>query len=252
MIPLFERQAKRFLDAPGIGIILTIWPESLVTNGSSRPSFIETSSFPSSARLYHPKEARGCGPFHTKITLAKEDYPKLFRRRKIRLCGITQNSYREISISLYGKTRPLRLAKFIGKSNGLGKVAIVGIKEKRGKPLYLVSTNLYLSAIDVLKYYDKRWNIEQMIKNLKQRPRFGDYQGRTLKAIEQHVALLLLSYFVLVLLKVLQWLRDKKQALDLSICCLAFQLRRHILSESISLSLRSMRIRFNQIFSILS
>ena len=159
---------------------------------------------------------------------------------------INQFPYREIFISLYGKTRNLRLAKFIGEINGLGKVAVVVVREKRKKPVYLVSTNLYLSAIDVLKYYAKRWKIEQMIKDLKQRLGFGDYQARSLKAIERHVALVLLSYFVLVLLKVLQWLRDKKQALDLSIRCLAFQLRRYILVESISLTLKAMRIRFKQ------
>jgi hypothetical protein len=167
--------------------------------------------------------------------------------------GMNQFPYREISISIYGKTRNLRLAKFIGEINGLGKVAIVVVKEKRKKPFYLVSTNLYLSAIDVLKYYarserldSERWKIEQMIKDLKQRLGFGDYQVRSLKAIERHVALVLLSYFVLVLLKIIQWLRNKKQALDLSIRYLAFQLRRHILSESIILTLKAMRIRFKQ------
>jgi hypothetical protein len=255
---------------------------------------------PLRAKLYHPKGARGCGPFHTKITLAKKiiqnlnlpipcklyvlvdswywtkDLVKLCRRlgyhmisqlksnsiiwikgKRIKLntlsagsgsnsVGMNQFPYREISISIYGKTRNLRLAKFIGEINGLGKVAIVVVKEKRKKPFYLVSTNLYLSAIDVLKYYARRWKIEQMIKDLKQRLGFGDYQVRSLKAIERHVALVLLSYFVLVLLKIIQWLRNKKQALDLSIRYLAFQLRRHILSESIILTLKAMRIRFKQ------
>jgi len=52
---------------------------------------------------------------------------------------------------------------------GLGKVAVVVVKEKRKKPVYLVCTNIHLPAIDVIKYYAKRWKIEQMIKDLKQR-----------------------------------------------------------------------------------
>jgi len=44
----------------------------------------------------------------------------------------------------------------------------------------------------------------------------------------------------------MQWLKNKKQPLDLSIRCLAFQLRRYILVESISLTLKAMRIRFKQ------
>ena len=52
-------------------------------------------------------------------------------------------------------------------------MAVVVVKEKRKKPLYLVSTNLHLSAFDIIKYYAKRWKIEQMIKDLKQRLGFG-------------------------------------------------------------------------------
>jgi len=98
----------------------------------------------------------------------------------------------------------------------------------------------------VVKYYAKRWKMEQMIKDLKQRLGFGDYQVRELRAIERHVALALLSYFVLILLKVLQWLRDKNNSLDLSIRLLAFHLRKHILLENITLTLKNMKIRFKQ------
>lgn len=134
----------------------------------------------------------------------------------------------------------------IGEIKGIGKVAVVIVKEKRKKPVYLVSTNIYLSPIEVVKYYAKRWKVEQMIKDLKQRLGFGDYQVRNLQAIQRHVALVLICYFVLLLLKVLQWLRDKKQSLDVSIRYLAFQLRSHILWETICLTLKTMKIRFKQ------
>jgi transposase len=109
-----------------------------------------------------------------------------------------------------------------------------------------VSNNLHLSALDTLKYYAKRWKIEQMIKDLKQRLGFGDYQVRNLQAIQRHVALALLSYCVLIFLEILQWLRDKNASLDLSIRLPAFHVRKHILLENITVTLKKMRIQFKQ------
>jgi len=156
------------------------------------------------------------------------------------------SSYREISLFVYGKTKTLRIARFIGDIKGVGKVALVVVKEKRKKPIYLVCTNIHLPAIDIIKYYAKRWKIEQMIKDLKQRLGLGDYQVRDLQAIQRHVALVLLSYFVLILLKILQWLKDKSISLDLSIRQLAFQVRKNILFENITVTLKTMEIRFKQ------
>jgi len=156
------------------------------------------------------------------------------------------SSYREVSLFVYGKTKTLRIAKFIGDIKGVGKVAVVVVKEKRKKPIYLVCTNIHLPAIDIIKYYAKRWKIEQMIKDLKQRLGFGDYQVRDLQAIQRHVALVLLSYFVLILLKILQWLTDKSISLDLSIRRLAFQVRKNILLENITVTLNAMKIQFKQ------
>ena len=156
------------------------------------------------------------------------------------------SSYREVSLFVYGKTKTLHIAKFIGDIKDLGKVAVVVVKEKRKKPIYLVCTNIHLPAIDIIKYYAKRWKIEQMIKDLKQRLGFGDYQVRDLQAIQRHVALVLLSYFVLILLKILQWLKDKSVSLDLSIRRLAFQVRKNILFENITVTLNAMKIKFKQ------
>jgi Transposase DDE domain len=154
------------------------------------------------------------------------------------------SSYREVCLSVYGKTKTLHIAKFIGDIKELGTVVVV--KEKRKKPVYLVCTNLHVSAIDMITYYAKRWKIEQMIKDLKQRLGFGDYQARNLDAIKRHVAIVLLSYFVLVLLKILTWLKNKHQATALSIRLLAFYVRKHILLENITVMLKTMRIQFKQ------
>ncbi len=168
------------------------------------------------------------------------------KRTKVITLSTIRSAYQEVSFPFYGKHRTLKIARFIGLIKDFGKVAIVVIKEKRKKTRYLVSTNLHLSALDIIKYYAKRWKIEQMIKDLKQRLGFGDYQVRNLQAIQRHVALVLLSYCVLILLKILHWLRDKHLSLDLSIRRLAFLVRRHILLESISVTLKNMRIQFKQ------
>jgi len=243
------------------------------------------------AKLYHPKGTRGCGPFETKITLAKRVIKglrlpvpcKLYiladswywaktlvkvcrkcgyhmisqlksnsvlsihgKRTKVTSLLMLTASYREVSLFVYGKAKRLQVARFIGELKDLGKVAVVVVKEKRKKPIYLVCTNLHLPAIVVIQYYAKRWKIEQMIKDLKQRLGLGHYQVRTLQAILRHVALALISYCVLIFLKILQWLRDKNISLKLSIRLLAFHVRRHILLENITVVLKTMKIQFKQ------
>ena len=168
------------------------------------------------------------------------------KRTKVISLSTIRSAYRELSLSFYGKHRTLKIARFVGLIKDFSKVAIVVVKEKRKKTRYLVSTNLHLSALDIVQYYAKRWKIEQMIKDLKQRLGFEDYQVRNLQAIQRHVALVLLSYFVLVLLKILQWLRNKTIPLNWSIRLLAFHVRKHILLENISLTLKNMNIRFKQ------
>ena len=168
------------------------------------------------------------------------------KRTKVTTLSTLRSAYREVSVSFYGKQQALQIARFVGLIKNFGKIAIVVVKEKRKKPRYLVSTNLHLSALDILRYYAKRWKIEQMIKDLKQRLGFGDYQVRDLQAIQRHVALVLLSYFVLIFLKILQWLKDQSVCLDLSIRSLAFQVRKHVLLENITVTLETMQIRFKQ------
>jgi hypothetical protein len=246
---------------------------------------------PLRAKLYHPKGTKGCGPFQTKITMAKKmlqtfrlpipckvylladswywakELAQLCRKygyhmisqlkttsvifmngekTKVTTLSDISSAYREVSVFVYGKNKTLKIARFVGLIQGLGKVAVVVVKEKRKKDSYLVSTNLHLSALDIVKYYAKRWKIEQMIKDLKQRLGFGHYQVRNPQAIQRHVALVLLSYCVLIFLKILQRLRDSSASWDLSIRSLAFHVRKHILLENITVTLKSMKIQFKQ------
>lgn len=253
--------------------------------------FYKHSVLPLGGRLYHPKGAKGCGRFHTKISLAKKILQSLrlpgacrlyvladswyWCKELARLCRsygyhmISQlksnsvvwengkrapvaelasraSAFREVSVFLYGKNKTLKIAKFIAVVKGFGPVAVVIVKEKRKKIRYLVSTNVLLPALEIVKFYAHRWKIEQMIKDLKQRLGLGDYQVRNLQAIRRHVTLVLLSYFTLILLKILQWLKDKKVSLDLSIRALALQVRKQILIERITVKLHNLKIHFKQ------
>jgi SRSO17 transposase len=246
---------------------------------------------PLASRLYHPKGAKGCGRFQTKVTLAKKILQRLHLPRACKLYVLADSWYwskelaltcrnygyhmisqlksnsvvwikgtrtpvaqlasrtsafREVSVFLYGKNKTLQIAKFIAVVKGLGPVAVVIVKEKRKKIRYLISTNFLLPALEVVKFYAHRWKIEQMIKDLKQRLGLGDYQVRNLQAIQRHVTLVLLSYFTLVLLKILQWSKDKSISLALSIGFLALQVRKQILIERITVKLNTLKIQFKQ------
>jgi SRSO17 transposase len=182
------------------------------------------------------------------ISQLKSNSVILLNGKRTRVTQLEANlsAYREICLPLYGKNKTIKVAKFIGGIKDLGKVAVVVVKEKRKKAHYLISTSIHLSAIDVVKYYARRWKIEQMIKDLKQRLGFRDYQTRNLQAINRHVALALLCYFTLIVLKILQWHRDKTACLNLSIRLLAFHVRRYILVEHITVTMKTMKIRFKQ------
>jgi hypothetical protein len=168
------------------------------------------------------------------------------KKTKVTTLSIIHSAYREVSVFIYGKNKTLKIARFVGFIQGLGKVAVVVVKEKRKKDSYLVSTNLHLSALDIVKYYAKRWKIEQMIKDLKQRLGFGHYQVRNSQAIQRHVALALLSYCILILFKILQRLGDPSTSWNLSIRSLAFHVRKHILLENITVTFKAMRIQYQQ------
>jgi len=61
-----------------------------------------------------------------------------------------------------------------------------------------------------------------------------------------HVALVLLSYFVLILLKVLLCLRCKDHAFYFSIRLLAFHVRKYILLENITVTPNNMKVQLKQ------
>ena len=81
----------------------------------------------------------------------------------------------------------------------VGTVKIVMLKKRRNsrKCTILVSNNLELTGLQILKYYKIRWNIEVFYRDCKQHLGMGDYQTRKLDAVVKHLHLVFLAYTLL-------------------------------------------------------
>jgi hypothetical protein len=132
------------------------------------------------------------------------------QRTKVTQMEANASAHRQVPLCLFGKNKSLKIAKLTGIIKGIGKVALVIVKAKRIKVRYLVCMNIHLPALEVIKYYAKRWKIEQMIEDLKQCLGFGDYQVRNLQVIQHHEAIALLSYSFLVFFAILAVSKDKE------------------------------------------
>jgi SRSO17 transposase len=59
---------------------------------------------------------------------------------------------------------------------------------------YLISTDLDLSPHTLLRFYLTRWEVENFYRAIKQNFGWGDYQMRSLTAIERHVLLVMVAH----------------------------------------------------------
>jgi SRSO17 transposase len=97
------------------------------------------------------------------------------------------------------------------------------------KILGLVTDAPELSAADVIRTYEKRWTIEQWLKDVKQLLGLGHYQNRSYWAAVTHLHLVCFAYALLTHLRVerngAQGQRTRKKAADLSTAAAQDQLR---------------------------
>ncbi len=97
------------------------------------------------------------------------------------------------------------------------------------KILGLVSDDPELSAADVIRTYDKRWTIEQWVKDTKQLLGLGHYQNRPYRAAVTHLHLVCFAYALLTHLRIerhgAQGRRTRAKAADLSTAAAQEQLR---------------------------
>jgi hypothetical protein len=98
------------------------------------------------------------------------------------------------------------------------------------KILGLVTDAPEISAADVIRTYDKRWTIEQWLKDVKQLLGLGHYQNRSYGAAVTHLHLVCFAYALLTHLRIertgAQGQRTRHKAAELSTATAQDQLRR--------------------------
>jgi len=109
--------------------------------------------------------------------------------------------FRSLSETLWGWHGTLQVAEAILAPRVVGQPCkVVCVRLGRRDPRYLLSTDLSLSAKEIVRLYAGRFSIELAFRELTQRCGFGDYQVRTARAIEAHVQLSQVACSVLYLL----------------------------------------------------
>ncbi len=112
----------------------------------------------------------------------------------------------------------------------LGPLHVVFSRKGTAKKILgLVTDAPELSAGDVIRTYEKRWTIEQWVKDLKQLLGLGQYQNRPYRAAVIHLHLVCFAYALLTHLRVertgAHGQRTHKKAADLSTAAAQDQLR---------------------------
>jgi DDE superfamily endonuclease len=130
-------------------------------------------------------------------------------------------------LSLYGKlTEVVFVVRDVWLRDVAQKVRVV-VLEGTKEPYILVSTDLTLSALQIIEIYGARFSIELTIRDLKQHFGLGDYQCTTTLAILRFVHLACLAFCVwrLALLEHLEagWLQVASARVSLPEAPLSFQ-----------------------------
>jgi SRSO17 transposase len=120
-------------------------------------------------------------------------------------------------------------AGWLGVSK-LGPLHVVFSRKGTAKKILgLVTDAPQLSAADVIRTYDKRWTIEQWLKDVKQWLGLGHYQNRSYWAAVTHLHLVCFAYALLTHLRIerrgAQGQRTRQKAVDLSTAGAQDQLR---------------------------
>jgi hypothetical protein len=140
---------------------------------------------------------------------------------------LTAETPRRDRLTLYGKlTEVVFVVRDVWLRDVTQKVRVV-VLEGAKEPLLLVSTDLALSALQIIEIYGARFSIELTIRDLKQHFGLGDYQCTTTLAILRfvHLACLAFCLWRLTLLEYLGagWLHVTSSRVSLPEAPLSFQ-----------------------------
>ena len=157
----------------------------------------------------------------------KRGRPLRYGRKWTLATLMTAETPRRDRLTLYGNlTEVVFVVRDVWLRDVVQKVRVVvleGVKE----PVILVSTDLSLSALQIIELYGARFSIELTIRDLKQHFGLGDYQCTTTLAILRfvHLACIAFCLWRLALLEHLEagWLQVTSSRVSLPEAPLSFQ-----------------------------
>jgi len=105
-----------------------------------------------------------------------------------------RSKFRTLAVAIYGKTVTLRLREMVAWWPPLAcavKVVIARDPRRPKRVAYLVSTDLALTAVEVVEAFARRWTIEQMFSVAKNQLGFDSAEVRKERSVLRHAALAL-------------------------------------------------------------
>jgi len=105
-----------------------------------------------------------------------------------------RSKFRTETVAIYGKTVTLRLREVVAWWPPLGcevKVVITRDPKRPRRVAYLVTTDLSLTAVEVVETFARRWTIEQMFSVAKNQLGFNSAEVRKERSVRRHAALCL-------------------------------------------------------------
>lgn len=121
------------------------------------------------------------------------------------LAATLKEKSKEAVIFIYGKERNCCYSEKLCLSRALRrKVKVVFIYSKNGRVFPLITTDLSLTAEQMIEYYSARWKIESGFKELKHELGALDNQARKKDSVENHFSLCCLAM-------TLTWIHAMKQ-----------------------------------------
>jgi hypothetical protein len=105
-----------------------------------------------------------------------------------------RSGFRTETVAIYGKTVTLRLREVVAWWPPLScevKVVIARDPKRPKRVAYLVTTDLSLTAVEVVEAFARRWTIEQMFSVAKHQLGFDSAEVRKERSVRRHAALCL-------------------------------------------------------------
>ncbi len=118
---------------------------------------------------------------------------------------LTRADFQQTTIKVRGRKKRYYFTEQIVELSDIGSVKLVISKtnlKKKKPPKFFISIDIQLSAKEILKFYENRWNIETSHREANQHLGFKEYQMRNKKAIERFIQLVFLSWTLLLVAKI--------------------------------------------------